>query len=211
MAGSREIFRKTQRHQVALASVKKWKQADRSMSQQWFPSCCRKSEVERSRASPNQRFYCCHRVKVPSRSELIRLENDPPMRSQAECSRKGQLVGIPEDELPILVQMEGRYDTLEFWIQQEARDELQRQMRTAVSDTVGTSIAPPSIPHRPVAPPPAKLSFFGRKQIKAPVTRNPPKPAEASVSVDVQLDELHFRRETEYGLYETLRGRCVLL
>ena len=96
-------------------------------------------------------------------------------------------------------------------MQQEARDELQRQMRSAGSDTVGASMASPSMPHRSVAPAPAKLSFFCRKQAKAPIMKNSPEPAEASVSVDVQLDEVHFRWETEYGLYETLRGRCVLV
>jgi hypothetical protein len=35
-------------------------------------------------------------------------------------------------------------------------------------------------------------------------------PVMLPVRVDVQLDEIHFRTETEYGLYETLRAKVVL-
>lgn len=124
--------------------------------------------------------------------------------------REGQLVGFPADETPILIQLEGRQDMLEFWTQQQALDELKTQLLDALSDSMPAIFEP--LPERPAPPPAAKSSFWSRKQ-KAPevnseVARRAEKPP---VSVAVQLDEVHFRTETEYGLFETLRGQCVLI
>ena len=109
-----------------------------------------------------------------------------------------------------MIQLEGRQDTLEFWTQQEALHQLQNQMLAAISDSVPTSI-PESLPERPLPPPAMKSSFFGRKQSKTPQEVSEIQAVKPPVRVDVHLDEAHFRSETEYGLYETLRGRCVLV
>lgn len=120
------------------------------------------------------------------------------------------MVGWPEEELPLLIQLEGPHDTLEFWTQQEALDQLQSQTFAAVAgfDAVAAILQPPERP----APPPTvvKSGLFGRKS-KAPGVKATSKPAKAPVTVDVQLDELYFRSESQYGLLETLRSRCVLL
>ena len=63
------------------------------------------------------------------------------------------------------------------------------------------------LPER-VAPPTAvKSSSWLRKQ-KAPAVSPATKPP---VSVDVRLDDASFRSETEFGLFETVRGRCVVV
>ena len=119
-------------------------------------------------------------------------------------------MGFPEEELPILIQLEGRQDTLEFWMQQDALEQLQSQMLAAISDTETGSGERP-LPERPIPTTKSKSSFFGRKQTKEPEVMAVPKQMQPPVSVDVRLDEVHFRTETEYGLYETLRGRGVLV
>lgn len=83
-------------------------------------------------------------------------------------------------------------------------------MLIEMSDSMPTVVQP--LPERHAPPPAARSSFWGRKQ-KAPETRPEPvrKVEKPPVSVNVQLDEVHFRTETEYGLYETLRGRCVMI
>jgi hypothetical protein len=132
-----------------------------------------------------------------------------------EFTRKGELVGFPDDETPIMIQLEGRHDILEFWMQSEALGLLQGQMLAAVSDGLPPPepVPEPALPPR--APAPAKGSFFGRKQSKtAEPAPLPPKRMElvkAPVTVEVQLDDVHFRTENDFGLYETLRGRAVIL
>lgn len=60
-------------------------------------------------------------------------------------------------------------------------------------------------------PPPKKTSWFGRKPSKAATDpAQIPQPVVSPVEVDVQLDEIYFRSETEYGLYETLRVKVVV-
>ena len=96
-------------------------------------------------------------------------------------------------------------------MQSEALEQLQSQMLAAISDTVPTHNIEPPLPERPAIPPATRSSFFGRKQSKAPEGKAASRPAKPPVSVDVQLDEVHFRTESAYGLYETLRGRGVLV
>lgn len=73
---------------------------------------------------------------------------------------------------------------------------------------VGPAIAEP-LPPRPEPQP--KSSFWSRKQSKAPEPRPVAKQSEPPVTVDVEMDQVNFRTETEYGLYETIRGRAVLV
>lgn len=124
-------------------------------------------------------------------------------------SREGDLVGFSDDELPVLIQLEGRADTLEFWSQPEALGLLQGQMMAAISDSVPTPAEEAPLPERP--PPATKSSFFGRKQSKSTEQKPLPKKVQAPVTVEVQLDEIYFRTETEYGLMQTVGGRAVVL
>ena len=125
----------------------------------------------------------------------------------ADCGRKGQLVGFPEDELPILIQLEGRQNNTEFWAQKEALDLLQDQMLAAISD--GLPAPPVQVTLPPREPAQRKPSLFGRKASKAPEVKQPPRPP--PVTVQAQLDEVYFRTETEYGLLETLRRRAIVV
>ena len=68
------------------------------------------------------------------------------------------------------------------------------------------------LPERPAPPPATKSTFWSRRQKTTEVRPQPERKIERPpVSVDVQLDEVHFRAETEFGLYETLRGRCMVV
>ena len=131
---------------------------------------------------------------------------------EPDCTRrKGQLVGYPEDEIPTLIQLESEHDTLEFWIQQEALEQLRTQLLEAISDHVPSFPIRQPLPERQVPPSATKSSLFNRRQNKAPEGKAPSKTVKLPVTVDAQLDDVHFRTETKFGLYETLRGRGVLV
>ena len=150
-----------------------------------------------------------HRIKVRVPGSLVHEQYVDP--GKTDCSPQGQLIGFPEDELPVLVQLEGGQDTAEFWMQEDARTQLQSQMLAAISETLPTNVVEQPLPQRSAPPPAGKSSFFGRKQGKAQDFKEAPEPVKPSVAVEVQLEEVHFRTETEYGLYETIRGRGVLV
>lgn len=104
---------------------------------------------------------------------------------------------------------------MQFWQQDEALSELKAQLHLAVSDRVPVEEArrhteqhtSPPLPSQA----PRKTSWFGRKAAPAPEPVQQVRPATSPVTVDVQMDEIHFRSETEYGLYETLRARAVVV
>jgi len=126
------------------------------------------------------------------------------------CNMRGQLVGFSEDEAPFLIQLEGRQDSMQFWTQQSALSLLQEQMLASISDDVTPpSVTNTTLPERPSVS--SKPSFFGRKGGKAADVKPLTKSKQPSVSVEVQLDEAHFRSETEFGLFETARARAVLV
>lgn len=120
------------------------------------------------------------------------------------------MVGWSEDDRPLLVQLEGRYDGTQFWTQQEALDLLRDHVLSAVAGDMPKPFIQRTLPDRP--PPQAKTSLFGRKPGKSTEL---PKPApvlqQLPAVVDVQLDQVNFRRENEYGLFETTRGRAVVM
>lgn len=119
-------------------------------------------------------------------------------------------MGFPDNEVPTIIQFEGSQNGTQFWQQDEVLYELRVQLRNAVSD--GMPIE--GMRQHPVValqpPPPQKSSWFGRKSSKAAVPVREEVPAVWPVTVDVHLDEVHFRSETEYGLYETLRAKVVM-
>ena len=118
-------------------------------------------------------------------------------------------MGFAEEDRPVLVQLEGDFDDSPFWTQQEAVDLLQRQMYAEVAGNAPNSAMEESLPQRTV-PQPKSSWFGGRKQTKPAATKVnvPPK---SPVRVEVELETVNFRTVTEYGLYETIRGRGVLL
>jgi hypothetical protein len=112
-----------------------------------------------------------------------------------------------------MIQFEGRQDGTQFWTQDEALRELQVQLQNAISDGMPSETMRRHTDHTtylPPPPPPRKTSWFGRKALKMPESAPQVHNATVPQMVDVRLDELHFRSETEYGLYETLRARVVL-
>lgn len=109
-----------------------------------------------------------------------------------------------------MIQFEGQQNSMQFWSQQEALSELRMQLHRAVADDLP---APPRQEQPEVSPlpPPKKTSWFGRKPSKAAAEpAQLPQPVVSPVEVDVQVDEIYFRSETEYGLYETLRVKVVV-
>ncbi|KAF7190602.1 hypothetical protein HII31_07761 [Pseudocercospora fuligena] len=139
-----------------------------------------------------------------SRFSLLILPSD-----QKNISNKGELVGFAEDDRPVLVQLEGDFDDSPFWTQQEALDLLQRHMYAEVAGDVPSPAMEESLPQRTVSQ--SKSSWFGgRKQVK-PATTKVNVPPKSPVRVEVELETVNFRTVTEYGLYETIRGRGVLL
>ena len=128
----------------------------------------------------------------------------------AETSSRGQLVGFAEDDRPILIQLEGKYDSTQFWSQQEALDLLRDQTLAAVAGDVPSPqpIVEP-LHERPAQQ--TRSSFWSRKSSQVAAPSKPVPKLKSPVSVEVQSEQANFRTETEYGLYETVRGRTVLL
>jgi hypothetical protein len=123
-------------------------------------------------------------------------------------------VGFPDDDDPTMIQFEGRQNGTQFWTQDEALRELQVQLQNAISEGAPAQTMRRHTGHTtnlPPPPPPRKTSWFGRKASKMPESVQEMQCAASPDVVDVRLDELHFRSETEYGLYETLRARVVLV
>jgi hypothetical protein len=105
-----------------------------------------------------------------------------------------------------MVQLEGRQNTVQFWLQEEALAELRVQMHIAVSDGVPAERVVEQLPTKPQ--PEKKASWFGRKKSKAP---EPVQMAVATSSVVVQSDVIYCRSETEHGLYETHEVKVVMV
>ena len=110
--------------------------------------------------------------------------------------------------MPTIIQFEGSQNGTQFWQQDAVLSELKVQLHNAVSD--GLPRQHPEAVALPPPPPPQKTSWFGRKSSKAAVPVRTEVPAACPVTVDVQLDEINFRSEAEYGLYETLRVKVVM-
>lgn len=157
-----------------------------------------------------------------SKSTILLLPSDQGMKcvirtahalltSAVEGPRRGVLTGYEHEDQPIVVQLEGKADTTEFWSQTEALEMLQSQIYAATARS-----APLDLPSRSEAAlressAARKSSWFGkskRQQVEVPKTKAPAKDA---AGVQVILDHVFFRAETEYGLLETIDGRAVLV
>ncbi|KAK1065231.1 hypothetical protein LTR74_008057 [Friedmanniomyces endolithicus] len=129
--------------------------------------------------------------------------------SDQEDSRKGTLVGYSSEEPPVLVQLEGEHDTMEFWRQPKALRILQEQVLAAISDTLPSPADDTPVPPRAMLP--RKTSLFGRKPGKAFGIGPPAALLKAPVAVKADLHSVFFRTENEYGLYHTVDGQAVAL
>ncbi|RMY47192.1 hypothetical protein D0865_08823 [Hortaea werneckii] len=140
-----------------------------------------------------------------SRSTLLLLPSDQGV----EC--EGQLVGFTEDEVPLMIQLEGRHDVSEFWQQQEAVALLQEQTLNAVSDSMVLPPVQAPLPLREQPVPANKKSLFGSRSKLPQVGQSRPSVQMPPVTVSVKMEEVYFRTETAYGLMETLRRNALLL
>nr|POE48019.1 hypothetical protein CFP56_01347 [Quercus suber] len=130
--------------------------------------------------------------------------------SNQDSTRRGRLVGFDEDEPPIIVQLESPQDHMEFWAQEPALATLREQFLAAIYSEV--PVLPESVkPALAQSSTTSKSSWLSRKPSKVPDKPLPVPVVKPPVTVKVLLDEAHFRSETEYGLYQTLRGPCVLV
>ena len=128
-----------------------------------------------------------------------------------DASRKGTAVGFPDDEVPTMIQFEGSQNGTQFWQQDEVLHELKVQLHNAISDGIPAERMRQHEEAVAVPPPqPQKTSWFGRKSSKAAVPVREQVSVVSPITVEVHLDEVHFRSETEYGLYETLRVKVVM-
>lgn len=65
------------------------------------------------------------------------------------------------------------------------------------------------LPERPAIEQ-TRSSFWGRKSSKVQVQESKSvRPVTPPVRVEVEMDQVNFRTETDFGLYETLRGKGV--
>ena len=57
-----------------------------------------------------------------------------------------------------------------------------------------------------------RSSFWGRKSSKVQVQESrPARPVSPPVKVEVEMDQVNFRTENDFGLYETIRGKGVVV
>ena len=115
------------------------------------------------------------------------------------------MVGTLADENPMVLQLEGRQDSSEFWGQQEVLDMLKAQMLAAVLE--GLPVRPTVEAPLPLRQSPQPRSFFGRRVSK--VVDVKPSAQPLPVSVDVQLYEAYFRADDMYGLPRTVGVHTV--
>lgn len=89
-------------------------------------------------------------------------------------------------------------------------EELRRQLRTAVGhEDSGLDYQPPIVDVRE-KPAAKKTSFFSRKESKMAAPRLT-EPVKAVTTVDVALEDLFFRTETDLGLFETVRAQALMV
>ncbi|GAB1743481.1 hypothetical protein NU219Hw_g9309t1 [Hortaea werneckii] len=139
------------------------------------------------------------------KSTLLLLPSDQGI----EC--EGQLVGFAEDEVPVMIQLEGRHDVSEFWQQQEAVALLQEQTLSAVCDSMVLSPVQAPLPLREQPFLASRRSLFGSRSKVPYVEQSRPSVQTPPVTVSVKMEEVYFRTETAYGLMETLRRNALLL
>lgn len=116
------------------------------------------------------------------------------------------------DIKPDIIQLESSQDTREFWSQTEVLSMLRQRMQDVIVEDLGIVLvqAEPQ-PTAPPVVPKSRWFFGGRKQSEEVKPPQAKAPAPLPVSVEARLDEVNFRRDTEYGLVETVRGSAIVL
>ncbi|KAK4990373.1 hypothetical protein LTR66_002770 [Elasticomyces elasticus] len=127
-------------------------------------------------------------------------------------SATGEIVGFADSETPMMLHLEGRTNASEFWSQPQAVAELEAQLRdrlrkSPMCESVPFSV---SLPERPVEQV-RKRSIFGRRPLKTEAVDVLVRHSEPTVTVNVHLDNLHIRKENDFGLYETMPLQVVLV
>lgn len=125
---------------------------------------------------------------------------------QPDAVRKGVLVGFSDEA--VMIHFEDCQNGTEFWSQDEAVAELRSQLLSSVSEGSPTESIAAGLPNRPAAPA-KRSSIFARRssrQSEAVAHR-----AESPVKADVCMDEIYFRTETEFGLYETKGVKAIVV
>ena len=113
------------------------------------------------------------------------------------------MVVSPSNESSAVIVLESENDSLEFWTQSAALEDLQGQLSVAISGDILPLVEETKLP---VRAPKAKSTFFGRTKSRTYVSLPVAGPAEVAVDIEVRLDDIYFRAENAYGLTETSTG-----
>jgi hypothetical protein len=112
---------------------------------------------------------------------------------------------LDSDEQCEEVNLEEDIDTEEFWNQPETLRDLQRLLTTSISSSSFLE-SEESLPARPVAT--TSRNIFGRKK-SAPVPAVIPK--RQQIEVKASQEDMAYRIESEFGLYETLTKPAIVV
>lgn len=107
------------------------------------------------------------------------------------------------DEMFEEVRLEDEMDTEEFWQQPEALSDLRKILRASFATSDNDNAV--ELPTRPVEK--TSRGFFGKKS--KPVASAPPK--RPQVQVDADHEDICYRVESEFGLYETAAKSAVVV
>jgi hypothetical protein len=105
------------------------------------------------------------------------------------------------------VRLEEEIDTEEFWNQPETLRDLQRLLTTSIPSS---SFYEPE-EQLPVRPAPVQISrsFFGRKKAGSP--SQPVIPKRQHIDVKVASEDMCYRVENDFGLYETIARPAIVI
>jgi hypothetical protein len=138
-----------------------------------------------------------------------------------------QLIGLVDTDEPYEeVQLSGTIDSHEFWEQEEVLDTLRVILsnelatssefsspkaveRTATSDSIQDTSPLPPRPDKA----PRSFSLFGKRPTPTPQTQTPApvKKPEPLIRVTIGLEEACYRITSDFGLYETISRRAVIV
>jgi len=119
-----------------------------------------------------------------------------------------EFVGLADSETIVALSLDASTDTMDFWSQQETLRELQNELTSMLGgEEHGTCHASPVLVQNDCSSRWKRMSFRSR-------TRGGVKESTYSVvvpAVKVDLDILHVRTETVFGLYETVVMQIIMV
>jgi len=121
-----------------------------------------------------------------------------------------ELVEFQGTQKPVLIALQGLADSTEFWSQPDAVKELEVQ----ISIALGIEEPAPSVPAIPPREPPTRKSFTFSRQTTSSATRANSQRSTSDVPprrVQTVVEEVYFRTETPFGLYETIAVQAVVV